>query len=80
MNDTHQLVVAMLVLVWAGVMLVTGQLYMEYREARAPTVAISSMDPRQRSSAVFSTGRPDFVQARLAERARLRELNERSAR
>ncbi|MGY8685752.1 hypothetical protein Q2941_49860 [Bradyrhizobium sp. UFLA05-153] len=77
MNDTHQVVLAMLALVWAGVMLVTGQLYMEYRAARARTVTISSTD---RSASVFSTGRPDFVKARLAARAGLGELNESSAR
>jgi hypothetical protein len=78
MNDTtHQLALAMLSLFWVGVMLVTGQLYMEYREPRALTVKTSSTDRR---ASVFSIGTPDFVRVRLAERARLEEPNESSTR
>jgi hypothetical protein len=45
MNDAHQLALAMFALALAGVMLVTGQLYLEYQMARGPAAAISATIP-----------------------------------
>jgi hypothetical protein len=69
MKNAHQLALAVFALAWAGMMLVTGQIYMGYRNARS-SAAATSFNTRldERSLSTRSGGAPELTRPTVAER------------